>query len=53
MPNAETDHILTLRAIEAHKPKSKVTIMHSLPANGLMDDKHFQGFIVRIFDVPV
>ncbi|KAK2071228.1 hypothetical protein P8C59_005668 [Phyllachora maydis] len=43
--NAETSHILTMRAFDAHKPKTGITLMQGLPPNGVLDDRHFASFI--------
>lgn len=62
VPNAETDHILQLRAIEAMKPKAQTTILGALPygpdgiiyAGTQRAHDAFEGFIVRaIFGVAV
>jgi len=56
MLNAETDHVLKLRAIEAQKPKSSIQIMNRLPSEGLMNsnNKQFDNFIkINTEDKPM
>ena len=57
LPNAETDHLLQVRAMEAMKPKAQTTILGSLPygPDGIIHagtqraHEAFEGFIVREF----